>query len=78
MASIFFLSELTKDELIQIKAHVQHQHTNARADAELAREPVEKRKLLRLVEVLEAKLTRIYNEFDRRARANTTQSLYPW
>ena len=78
MASVFFLSELTKDELIQVKAHVQHQHTNARADAQMSVEPVEKRKLLRLVEVLEAKLARIYAEFERRASANATQSLYPW
>lgn len=79
MTSIFFLSELTHDELIQVKASLQRQHTNARADAQLCIESDTKLKLMRLVDVLDRKLMRIYNEFERRAGARTSaQSLYPW
>lgn len=73
----FYLSELTHDELIEVKCKHQRQHTNARADLSLVLDPGKKLALMRKVQRLEALLHRIYNEFERRARA-PKQSLYPW
>ncbi len=79
MPPVLFLSELTHDQLIQVKGELQRKHTNARADAQLNVDPAKKLKLMRLVDTLDTQLMRIYNEFERRAAARaTTQSLYSW